>query len=263
MITNDDGIDAPGLIVAEKIASGLTKIKNNIFIIAPSSEQSGCGHGLQSYQKNMTIKKVGHNRFKLDGSPTDCILAGLTHIMRDKKPDIIISGVNKGHNISDSILYSGTVGAAIEGSLHRIRSIALSQSYSNESFNSPSLFRWSSEMGEFVCKMLLKFPNWETKAKEIFFNVNFPSCEVSNGSQLKVCGVEDSKSNPFVFKEIPNSGDNNQQFQTLYNPNKEENILNVGDETFLLNGYTTITPINPDMTHYQGLSLTEELVNDQ
>ena len=140
LITNDDGINATGLEIAESIAFGICKERKNIIIVAPSNEQSGSGHGLEAYRNSISLERVGYNRYQLDGTPTDCVLAWVTHVMKRKKPDLIIAGVNRGHNISKSILYSGTVGAAIEGSLHSIRSIALSQSYSEETYQSNSLF---------------------------------------------------------------------------------------------------------------------------
>ena len=260
LITNDDGIDSEGLKVAESIALELVKKKENIYIVAPSEEQSGSGHGLISYQRPVKLKKVSRNRYKLNGTPADCVLAGLTQVMGDEKPTLLISGVNKGRNVSEAVLYSGTVGGAMEGSLHMVKSIALSQSYSANTLNSKYLYKWSIEQGSKICETLLKIPDWDQKAKNLFFNINFPSADALNGDQFKVCNIQHNQFNPFRFEQI---GHTKSEFKTIYDSHQSNNTISPGDSTFLSNGFTTVTPINPDMTHYEMLMSTKETVNER
>jgi len=260
LITNDDGIDSEGLKVAESIALELAKKKEDIYVVAPSEEQSGSGHGLISYQRPVKLKKVSRNKYKLNGTPADCVLAGLTQVMGDEKPSLLISGVNKGRNVSEAVLYSGTVGGAMEGSLHMVKSIALSQSYSTNTLNSKYLYKWSIEQGSKICETLLKIPDWDQKAKNLFFNINFPSADALNGDQFKVCNIQHNQFNPFRLEKI---GDAKSEFKTIYDSHQSNKSISPGDSTFLSNGFTTVTPINPDMTYYEMLMSIKEAVNDR
>ena len=263
LITNDDGIDATGLEIAESIAFDLCKEKKDIIIVAPSREQSGSGHGLESYRSSITLERVGYNRYQLDGTPADCILAGVTHLMKHNKPDLIIAGVNKGHNISKSILYSGTVGAAIEGALHNVRSIALSQSYSKETYQSNTLFQLSKTYGPKICELLLDFPNWKSRASNTLFNVNFPISVPSETVDFQFCEIEGSKQNPFQCKITEKLSPNKIQFTAVYEPNIVAERNQYGDKTYLAQGFITITPLNPDIADSNSLSFAKEIFNDR
>ena len=92
----------------------------------------------------------------------------------------------------------------MEGSLHMIKSIALSQSYSTNTFNSKDLYKWSIEQGSKICEKLLKIPDWDQKAKNLFFNINFPSADALNGNQFKVCKIQQNQGNPFRLEKIGN-----------------------------------------------------------
>ena len=169
LITNDDGINAPGLVVAEKIAESIIgNKKGKITIIAPSTEKSGVSHSI-SFVRPSLIQRIEKNKYSLEGTPSDCILAGIYYIAKDDKPDLIISGVNKGRNISDDVLYSGTVGAAIEGALNGIKSIALSQQYSKETYFSKNLFKCSLKYGNVILKKLrdLKYVTLEKEKNQL------------------------------------------------------------------------------------------------
>jgi 5'-nucleotidase len=113
LITNDDGINAPGLKALEQIAHELAGEAGEVWIIAPSQERSGVAHCI-SYTSPMLINKISERRYSVDGYPADCVLAGLYHIIPER-PDVILSGVNRGNNSAENVLYSGTIGAALEG----------------------------------------------------------------------------------------------------------------------------------------------------
>ncbi len=263
LITNDDGINAIGLEIAEAIAFEICKERKDIIIVAPSKEQSGSGHGLESYRNSINLERVGHNRYQLDGTPADCVLAGVTHIMKRNKPDLIIAGVNRGHNISKSILYSGTVGAAVEGALHGIRSIALSQSYSEETYRSKTLFKYSKKYGSEICELLLDFPYWKRKASNILFNVNFPSSDLTETTHFKFCEIEENNQNPFHCKITEELPPNSIKFRAIYKSDITAKSNQYGDKTYLSQGYTTITPLNPNITDLDSLLLAKEIFNDR
>lgn len=131
LLTNDDGIDAPGLKILRRIASEFT---DDIWVCAPESEQSGAGHSL-TLSDPIRLTRHSKRRYSVDGTPTDCILVALHRIMKDKPPDLVLSGVNRGANMGEDITYSGTVAAAMEATLLRVPAIALSQQIENGSSN--------------------------------------------------------------------------------------------------------------------------------
>ena len=122
LITNDDGIHSPGLDALEEIARS---ISDDVWVIAPEYDQSGVSHSL-SLNDPLRLRQVGENRFAVKGTPTDCVILGVRHVMAGRPPDLLLSGVNRGHNLAEDITYSGTVAGAMEGALLGIPAIALS-----------------------------------------------------------------------------------------------------------------------------------------
>ena len=120
LITNDDGINAPGLEVLHEIATAVAGPDGEVWTVAPAFEQSGVGHCI-SYTKPMMMAELGPRKFAAEGSPADCVLAGLYDVMDGQPPDLILSGINRGNNSAENTLYSGTIGAAIEAALHGMR----------------------------------------------------------------------------------------------------------------------------------------------
>lgn len=165
LVTNDDGIHAPGLYALEKIAAALSK---DVWIVAPAEEQSGAGHSLTLSQP-IRLRELDDRRFAVRGTPTDCVMLALGHIMKDHRPDLILSGVNRGGNLAEDVTYSGTVSAAMEGCLAGIRSVAMSQvmadySHGNERFDVAETY------GAAIVQRLLKAP-WPDG---MLVNINFP-----------------------------------------------------------------------------------------
>lgn len=167
LITNDDGIHAPGLAVMERVARTLS---DDIWIVAPETDQSGLAHSL-TLNDPLRLREIDERRFALRGTPTDCVIMGVTHLM-EHKPDLILSGVNAGQNIADDITYSGTVAGAMEGTLLGVRSIAISQSYNFD--NGARQIPW--DVTERHAPALLKKLIQADMAEGTFINVNFPTC---------------------------------------------------------------------------------------
>ena len=167
LITNDDGIEAPGLDVLQEIAMALS---DDVWVVAPETDQSGAAHSLTLHEP-LRLRQLGERRYAIKGTPTDCVIMGVRHIMREERPDLVLSGVNLGHNIADDVTYSGTIAGAIEGTLLGIPSIAVSLSCSYE--NRPRAF-WETPMklGPDLIRKLLK-EGWPAT---IMLNVNFPDC---------------------------------------------------------------------------------------
>lgn len=167
LITNDDGILAPGLDVAVRIAQELS---DDIWVVAPETDQSGVSHSL-TLSDPLRLRQAGKQRYALRGTPTDCVIMGLEVIL-DRPPDLILSGVNRGQNIADDVTYSGTVAGAMEGTLLGIPSIALSQAYGYDTGDAPP-WETAQSHGPVVIRELLEagFPDGTV------INVNFPDCQ--------------------------------------------------------------------------------------
>ncbi|HZL58228.1 MAG TPA: 5'/3'-nucleotidase SurE [Stellaceae bacterium] len=122
LLSNDDGIEAPGLKLLYKIARQFCR---DVWVVAPEQEQSGASHSL-TIHRPLRVRRIGTRRYAVDGTPTDCVLLAVNLILRDKKPDLMLSGINAGGNMGEDVIYSGTIAAALEATLLRVPAIAFS-----------------------------------------------------------------------------------------------------------------------------------------
>ena len=180
LVSNDDGINAPGLVSSVKIAEQLS---DEVWVVAPMDEKSGASHSL-SLGHPLRMEQVDTRRYAIGGTPTDCVMVATRHLMRDYLPDLILSGVNWGQNIAEDISYSGTVAVAKEGTVFGIRSIAMSQTVS---FADPNGFPDPRfEVAEkYAPDIILKLLEADWKAGT-FVNVNFPHIEPHDTPQVRV-----------------------------------------------------------------------------
>ena len=167
LCTNDDGIHAPGLKVVEEIARALS---DDVWIVAPELDQSGVSHSL-SLNDPLRLREVGPRHFAVRGTPTDCVVMGARHILGDKMPDVVLSGVNRGRNVAEDVVYSGTIAGALEGTILGLPSFALSQEFSVETREKPL---WETAL-KFAPEILHKVLN-EGVPKNTVININFPAC---------------------------------------------------------------------------------------
>jgi 5'-nucleotidase len=166
LVTNDDGIHAPGLETLERIARATS---DDVWVVAPETEQSGASHSI-SLADPLRIRKIGERRFAVQGSPADCVVMAVRKIM-SAEPDLVLSGVNRGQNIADDVTYSGTVAAAMEGTALGFKSIALSQV--SGIFNKRGLTFDVAEA--YGAKVVRKLVDLEF-GPGVLINVNFPDC---------------------------------------------------------------------------------------
>jgi 5'-nucleotidase len=162
LITNDDGIDAPGLEVLEAVARELA---DEVWIVAPEQDQSGISHAL-SIHHPLRVKARGERRFSVSGTPADCVAIGLRELM-DKPPQLLLSGINKGANLGVETMFSGTVGAAMAGLLLGVPSIALSQFFTRR-----DAVKWDTAraLAPDVIRAVIGM-EW---AADVCLNINFP-----------------------------------------------------------------------------------------
>lgn len=203
LCTNDDGIHAPGLKTLEAIARALS---DDVWVVAPETDQSGVSHSL-SLNDPLRLREISERHFAVKGTPTDCVIMGIRQIMRDHKPDLVLSGVNRGQNVAEDVSYSGTVAGAIEGTILGVPSIALSQAYSAASRD---MLKWhcAEHHGPKVIRRVL-----ETGIdRGILVNINFPDCEpedvegaavVNQGQRtqelLRLDERRDGRGNPYFW----------------------------------------------------------------
>src|ERR671929_474308 len=167
LLTNDDGVNARGLRLLEEVAR---KFSDDLWIVAPTEEQSGAGHSLTLTQP-VRLRRHGERRFSVTGTPTDAVMMALANIMKDQRPDLILSGINRGANLAEDVTYSGTVSAAMEGALAGVPSIALSQAYSREGMGDTVPFAAAEAWAERVLAPLMEFES----GPGTLINVNFPA----------------------------------------------------------------------------------------
>lgn len=168
LVTNDDGIHSPGLDALARIAKTLT---DDVWVVAPEFDQSGVSHSL-SLSDPLRLRKVDDKRFAVKGTPTDCVIMGVRHVLADKRPDLVLSGINRGQNVAEDVIYSGTVAGAMEGTILGIQAIALSQAYGPTTRD-----RIGYDTVEALAPDLLKKLLAEGLPTGVLLNINFPDCE--------------------------------------------------------------------------------------
>ncbi|MDP9056469.1 MAG: 5'/3'-nucleotidase SurE [Pseudomonadota bacterium] len=242
LLTNDDGIHAPGLVVLEAIARQLS---DDIWICAPAEEQSGAGHSL-TLTRPVRLRKHDARRFSVSGTPTDAVTMALRKILPEP-PDLILSGVNRGANLGDDVTYSGTVAAALEGALAGIRSIALSQVYSKEGMADRVPFATAAHWGAQVLRPLLDVPF----APRTLVNVNFPPVDADRVAGIRVVrqGFHDYARGSLVESVDPRG------FPYFWfglhgiehTPGHDTDLEAISD------GFISVTPLQLDLTHEASL----------
>jgi len=242
LLTNDDGINAPGLYVLEKIAAQLS---DDIWICAPSEEQSGAGHSL-TLNRPVRLRQHAERRFSVSGTPTDAVTMALKKVLPGA-PDLILSGVNRGANLGDDVTYSGTVSAALEGALAGVRSIALSQVYQREGLGDDVSFSAAEEWGAKVIAPLLEVPF----ASRTLVNVNFPAVSARDVRGIRVVrqGFHDYARGSLVEGTDPRGF----KYYWFGLHGIEHTSGHDTDLEAVAENYIAVTPLHLDLTHEASL----------
>ncbi|MBG05783.1 MAG: 5'/3'-nucleotidase SurE [Rhodospirillaceae bacterium] len=240
LLVNDDGIRAPGLKALERIAKSFSK---DVWVFAPEEEQSGAGHSLSLY-KPVRVSRISTRRFAVGGSPTDCVMMALTEYMSDKRPDLVLSGVNRGQNLGDDVTYSGTVAGALEATLLGIPAIAMSQQVSGVKVQ----FKTAETLAPSVIKKLLR----EKWPADVFMNVNFPDVPAKAVSGVSIVPQGRRKSG-YNLHEMPDPR-RQDQFYIIGNAIEGQHVGRKDtDYKAIERGEISITPLHCDLTHYGAL----------
>lgn len=247
LLTNDDGINAPGLNVLERIAR---QFSDDVWICAPSEEQSGAGHSL-TLTRPVRLHKHAERRFSVSGTPTDALTMGLKKVL-PAPPDLILSGVNRGANLGDDVTYSGTVSAAIEGALAGVRSIAFSQVYSKEGMGDDVSFAAAEEWGPKLLKSLIDAPF----APRTLVNVNFPALAANEVKGIRAVrqGFHDYARGSVVEGTDPRG----YRYFWFGLDGIEHTPGHDSDLEAIADGYVSVTPLQLDLTHDASLAMLKE-----
>jgi 5'-nucleotidase len=165
LLTNDDGIDAPGLHALRQIAAQLS---DDVWVVAPETNQSGASHSL-SLNEPLRMREIDQRAFAVRGTPTDSVIMGIRHVLKDHPPQLLLSGVNRGANMAEDVTYSGTIAGAFEGTILGVRSIALSQAHGIERAKGP---RWDTAIAH-APGLIRQLLGLEWPASTLM-NINFP-----------------------------------------------------------------------------------------
>lgn len=243
LLTNDDGYHAPGLAVLEAIAR---RLSDDIWVCAPAEEQSGAGHSL-TLSRPVRVREHGPRRWSVSGTPTDAVMMAVGKLMPER-PDLILSGVNRGANLGDDITYSGTVSAAIEGALAGVRSIALSQVYAREGMGDTVPFAAAEAWGERVLRPLLAM---EQPARTVI-NINFPAlpADAVRGIRPARQGFHDYSRGSIVAGTDPRG----YAYYWFGLHGIEQSPGHDTDLEAIADGYIAVTPLQLDLTHDAGLA---------
>lgn len=235
LVTNDDGIHAEGLKVLERIARLLT---DDVWVIAPEMEQSAASHSL-TINRPLRLRQLEEKRFTVDGTPTDCVLLGLNRLFGRDKPTLLLSGVNHGSNIGEDVTYSGTIAAAMEGTLLGLPSIALSQHYENG--NAP-IWNTAETWGPTVIRRAVSVP-WP---ENVLLNVNFPARAADEVTGIEIVRHGKRKLADDLIERIDPRGRPYIWIGALHG---DADTTSDTDIHVVLNGGISVTPLALDLTH--------------
>lgn len=235
LISNDDGIHAPGIKYLEEIALSLS---DDVWVIAPEGEQSGAGHSLTLHSP-LRYRKLDDRHFAVAGTPTDAVLLGVNKLVDDPRPTLLLSGINRGANIGDDVTYSGTIAAAIEGTLLGLQSIALSQV-----FQHPDPVPWQTAIAHAAdiirrCCAL----GW---ARNVAINVNFPNCGPSDVKGIEVVRQGKRKLGDHLIERHDPRG---RPYVWIGSARQEEATVVGTDIEAVHRNVIAITPLCVDLTH--------------
>ena len=252
LITNDDGFDSLGL---QALKEAVEKVAN-VIVVAPTLQKSACGHSL-TLTRPLHFIEIEENFYKLDdGTPSDCVFLSLTKLFKEKKPDLVVSGINYGPNLGEDITYSGTAAAAMEAVLQGIPAIAFSQVCKGDCSNIN--FDLAKQIAEKLVKKVLEHGSPVENRK--FLNVNIPPL---SPSEYKGSKVTHAGNRAYGFDAQVHHNPRGLEYYWIglpkidWSPTKNPKH-DYSDIEAIEDNFVSITPIHLDMTHYESIKKVEE-----
>ena len=239
LLTNDDGVHSEGILALADVLAPLGEVT----IVAPIQEASAIGHAL-TLRHPLRLEQLRLGVYAVDGTPTDCVNVAIAHVLKGK-PELIVSGINKGRNLGDDVTYSGTVSGALEGALLGIPSIAISTQSNGNDFD----FAPAAQAGATIAEAVLE----RGMPKFTLLNINVPfgpnkgfkaTVQAKRNHVTVVDKRIDPRKRPYFWIE---EGENH------WEPHDRSDYQAVRD------GYVSITPLHPDMTAHSALGFVESL----
>ncbi len=235
LVTNDDGIHAPGLKVLVKLAKTLS---DDVWVVAPETEQSATSHSL-TLRRPLRERRLGPKRFSVDGTPTDCVLIAKHQIMADCQPDLVLSGINDGGNLGEDVTYSGTVAATMEAALLGIRAIAFSQLRQPD-----GSVRW--KVAEKHLPSIVRRLAAMQWSKDLLVNVNFPAAAPDDVTGIVICRQGRRDQGTTVTEGADPSG---RRFVWIGGYQVDDSSETDTDLAVTAKGGISVTPLHLDLTH--------------
>ena len=240
LVTNDDGVHSPGIIALSKAMKNL----GDIYIVAPDRERSAAAHSLTMHRP-LKAEEIREHVFSVNGTPTDCVTLGINKLLPER-PHLIVSGINKGANLGDDITYSGTVAAAIEGTIFGIPSIAFSL-LANKHYHFETGSFFASKIADYVLTHSLPY--------DTLLNVNIP-----NKHKQEIQGIQLTRQGKRIYEN---------SIQEMLNPWGEKHFWIGGGKMYWEHGedtdmeavqrdFVSITPIHLDLTNHSALMFMME-----
>lgn len=237
LVTNDDGVHSPGIIALFRAMKGL----GEAFIVAPDRERSAAGHSL-TLHRPLKVTEVRDHVYSVNGTPTDCVTVGINKILRDR-PALVVSGINRGANLGDDITYSGTVSAAVEGTIFGVPSLAFSL-VGDKHFHYETAASVSASIARHVIEYSLPY--------DTLLNINVP-----NLPRDQIHGIKFTRQGKRVYDG---------SIQETFDPWGEKHYWIGGGKPYwergddmdmdaIQAGFISVTPVHLDLTNYDALEL--------
>ncbi|HIJ63742.1 MAG TPA: 5'/3'-nucleotidase SurE [Rhodospirillaceae bacterium] len=234
LVSNDDGIDSPGIRILERVARGLSK---DVWVVAPELEQSAVAHSL-TVRRPLRLRRVSRRRYAVDGTPTDSVLLGIRHVLKGRRPDLVLSGINRGGNLGDDVTYSGTVAAAMEGTLLGIPSIAFSQQFdASHPVKWSTAEKWAADIIRRITRL-----GWP---RNVLINVNFPDVPHDRVLGVEVVRQGKRKLGDELCERLDPRG---QTYFWVGGQRTEDRGIPGTDLEAVCRGFVSVTPLCVDFT---------------
>lgn len=237
LVTNDDGIHAPGLAVCEKIARTFS---DEVWIVAPEHDQSGVSHSL-SLNDPLRLREIGERHFAVRGTPTDCVIMAARHVMKEP-PQLVLSGVNRGRNCAEDVSYSGTVAGAMEGTVLGFPSVALSQAYAFTTKHAP-YWETAIKHAPDLIRRILK----TGIPRDVLVNINFPDCKPEDVAGISVA-TQGKRDQELLRIDARHDGRGNPYYWIAFGRGGMTGAAQGSDLAALNERRIAVTPLRLDMT---------------
>ncbi len=246
LVTNDDGVHASGLKVLEKIARELS---DDVWVVAPEIEQSGASHSL-TLRRPLRMRRLSERRYAVDGTPTDCVLMAVGQLLKDRPPDLVLSGVNRGGNLGEDVTYSGTVAAAMEGTMLGVPSVALSQLYAQG-----ERAKWATV--EAHASDVIRRVTSVAWPRNTFINVNFPDVAAEEVAGVHVVALGRRKLGGELIERFDPRG---YPYYWIGAMRSEEQGTRRTDIVVVREGGIAVTPVCLEMTDTATMKTLEQAI---